>query len=112
MPLCPHCGAQVQREDIVCGNCGRDLRDTMELGQVAPVEPVEEGEALPMEDERREELLLPSEALPGPQAPAWISPTSRTLWIVVAVVLLTLLCCCGVLSLITVARILNEGPLF
>jgi len=87
MPLCPYCGAEVQPEDIFCENCGGDLRE-------AP-RPEEETEGVPS----------PPEEMVKAKAPAWMSPTSRTLWIVVAVVLLMLLCCCGILGVIALVRI-------
>jgi hypothetical protein len=113
MPLCPHCGAQVQPEDIFCGNCGGDLREATDLEEVPPAELVkqEEGALLPAEEaaEGEEKLPSPPEALPAAEAPAWTSPLSQTLWIVVIVVLLMLLCCCGALSLIALARILGQS---
>ena len=132
MPLCPDCGAEVQKDDIFCGNCGGDLREAMELEEAAPAEPMEE-EVLPLAAEegkevlppvieeeeegvlplveKEEEVPAPPEALVPPEAPAWTSPTSRTLWIVVIVVLVMLLCCCGTLSLIALARIAGSGPM-
>ena len=99
MPVCPHCGAEVQPEDIICGNCGGDLRETppLELSQ----------EETPPQADRVEELPPSSEEMPEVEAPALMSPISRTLWIVVGVVLFMLLCCCGTLSLIALARILG-----
>jgi hypothetical protein len=123
MPLCPDCGAEVQKDDIFCGNCGGDLREAMELEEAVPAEPIEEDEGLPpaaMEEreegtlppvQEEEEVPAPTEALAPAEAPAWTSPTSRTLWIVVIVVLAMLLCCCGTLSLIALTRILGSGPM-
>lgn len=117
MPVCPHCGAEVQTEDIFCENCGGDLpapvrvRETVGSEEALSPELPEgsgEVEGLPMAEERvEEELPLPSAPVSEAEAPAWITPTSQTLWIVVAVVLLMLLCCCGILGLIALARILG-----
>jgi len=106
MPLCPHCGAQVQPEDTFCISCGRDLGEATEREEVLPAGPAEEEEALlPIAEEGEEEP-------PYVETPASISPTSQTLWIVTIVVLLMLLCCCGVLGLIALAKVLGQGPVF
>lgn len=99
MPVCPHCGAEVQPEDINCGNRGGDLREAPPPGLSQ-----EEGPSTPAEGM---EELLPSEEVPEAGAPALMSPISRTLWIVVGVVLFMLLCCCGILGSIALARILG-----
>ncbi len=113
MPLCPHCGAQVQPEDVFCVNCGRDLGETIEREEVLSTGPAEEEEALqPMVEKGEEEPLSVPEAPPYVETPAWMSPTSQTLWIVTIVVLLVLLCCCGVLGLIALSRVLNQGLVF
>lgn len=113
MPLCPHCGAQVQPEDTFCVSCGRDLGEATECEEVLPTGPAEEEEALlPIEEEREEEPPSVPDALPHVETPAWMSPASQTLWIVTIVVLLMLLCCCGVLGLIALARVLGQGPVF
>ena len=111
MPICPHCGAEVQPQDIFCGNCRGDLRAAVGPEEAPRPELPQEGEALPpAEEEIEEELPSPPEALPEAESPPWMSLTSRTLWIVVAVMLLMLLCCCGVLGVIALARILRQAP--
>lgn len=115
MPICPHCGAEVQPEDIFCGNCGGDLTETVGNEKALPPEPREESEEVEVPPPAEEErigggLPSPSEAFLKARTPDWMSPTSRTLWIIVVVVLLMLLCCCGILGVIALARVLSQGP--
>ena len=113
MPLCPHCGAQVQSEDTFCMNCGRDLGEAIEREEVLPAGSAKEEEALlPLAEEGEEESPSVPEAQPYVETPVWISPTSQTLWIVTIVVLMMLLCCCGVLGLIALVRVLGQGAVF
>lgn len=112
MPLCPHCGAQIQPTDTFCTSCGRDLEGAKESEEGLSTWAVEEGEPLyEIEEPREEEPRSTSEVLPEVETREWMSPTSQTLWIVTIVVLMMLLCCCGVLGLVALAKALGQGPM-
>ena len=112
MPLCPHCGAQIEPTDTFCTSCGRDLEGPNESEEGPSTATGEEGESLyEIEEPQEEEPRPTSEVLPAVETREWMSPTSQTLWIVTIVVLMMLLCCCGVLGMIALARAIGQGPM-
>jgi uncharacterized membrane protein YvbJ len=113
MPLCPHCGAQIEPTDTFCTSCGRDLEGAKASEDGLSTWAIEEEEPLlePEEHQQEETPWSISEVLPEAETREWMSPTSQTLWIVTIVVLMMLLCCCGVLGLVALTRALSQGPM-